>query len=141
MKRRIFFRRAGIFTLISGLFAQEALSKSTAVKECNLKKGEVQHMVIFNLGYPEGSEEATKFLNDGTTILTGIPVVNNFQAFKQVSQKNDYQYGFSMVFSNREDYTTYNNHPDHVAFVRDRWTKEVTDFLEIDFEKSDGSFL
>ena len=67
-------------------------------------------------------------------ILTGIPVVRKFQAFNQVSAKNDYQYGFSMVFSNQADYATYNDHPDHVAFVRDRWLKEVTDFLEIDFQ-------
>jgi len=105
------------------------------MKECNLKVGEIQHMVIFNLPYAEGSEKVRKFLQDGTTILTGIPVVQNFQAFNQVSQKNDYQYGFSMVFANREDYTTYNEHPDHVAFVQDRWMKEVTGFLEIDFEK------
>ena len=52
-----------------------------------------------------------------------------------MSVKNKYQYGFSMVFANQEDYSTYNNHPDHVAFVQDRWMKEVTDFLEIDFEK------
>jgi len=135
MKRRIFFRRVGIAALISGLFTREAISRSTVKEDCILNKGEIQHMVIFNLSYPEGSEEAGKFLHDGTSILTGIPVVKNFQAFDQVSQKNDYQYGFSMVFSSREDYTSYNNHPDHVAFVRDRWTKEVTAFLEIDFEK------
>jgi hypothetical protein len=40
-----------------------------------------------------------------------------------------------MVFANQADYTTYNNHPDHVAFVQNRWLKEVSDFLEIDFEK------
>ena len=29
-------------------------------------------------------------------------------------------------------YTRYNDHPDHVAFVRDRWVPEVEKFLEID---------
>ncbi len=96
---------------------------------------EIQHMVIFNLPYAEGSVEAGKFLEDGTRILTAIPVVKNFQAFQQVSEKNDFQYGFSMVFANQEDYNTYNMHPDHVAFVQERWMKEVTDFLEIDFKK------
>ena len=96
---------------------------------------EIQHIAIFNLSYPEGSVEAVKFLEDGTRILTAIPVVKNFQAFQQVSEKNDYQYGFSMVFANQEDYNTYNIHPDHVAFVEERWMKEVTDFLEIDFKK------
>ena len=99
-----------------------------------LKKGEIQHMVIFNLQYPEGSAKALSFLKDGTRILSGIPVVKDFQAFKQVSPKNDYQYGFSMVFASQADYTTYNEHPDHVAFVEERWKKEVTDFLEIDFK-------
>lgn len=125
----------GVVTLVSGLFTREAISKDRTMKECTLKEGEIQHMVIFNLPYPEGSEKSKKFLQDGTAILTGIPVVQNFQAFKQVSQKNDYQYGFSMVFANREEYSTYNNHPSHVAFVQDRWVKEVTEFLEIDFEK------
>ena len=96
---------------------------------------EIQHMVIFNLPYAEGSIEADKFLEDGTRILTAIPVVKNFQAFHQVSEKNDYQYGFSMVFANQEDYNTYNMHPDHVAFVEERWMKEVTDFLEIDLNR------
>jgi len=67
--------------------------------------------------------------------LEAIPVVRNFQAFQQTSEKNDFQYGFSMVFANQEDYTSYNEHPDHVAFVQERWMKEVSDFLEIDFKK------
>jgi len=91
-------------------------------------------MVIFNLPHKEGSSKAVKFLNDGNRILTGIPVVRNFQVFSQVSAKNDYRYGFSMIFSNQDDYESYNKHPDHVAFVEERWKKEVSDFLEIDFE-------
>ena len=92
---------------------------------------EIQHMVIFNLPYAEGSVEAGKFLEDGTRILTAIPVVKNFQAFQQVSEKNDFQYGFSMVFANQEDYNTYNMHPDHVAFVQERWMKELTELLSL----------
>jgi hypothetical protein len=124
-----------MFTLFSGLISREAKAKSTTMKQFDLKEGEIQHMVIFNLPYAGGSAEATKFLRDGTRILSGIPVVRDFQAFKQVSPKNDYQYGFSMVFTHQADYTTYNEHPDHVSFVRDRWMKEVSDFLEIDFKK------
>jgi len=134
MKRRKFFTRLGAATLFSGLFTQKALSNVQVMTDSQLKKGEIQHMVIFNLPYKEGSSKAVKFLNDGNRILTGIPVVRNFQVFLQVSAKNDYQYGFSMVFSGQEDYNTYNNHPDHVAFVEERWLKEVTDFLEIDFK-------
>ncbi|SEC64344.1 Dabb family protein [Paenibacillus sp. GP183] len=93
----------------------------------------IRHMVIFNLKYPKGSLEAEKFLNEGKSILSSIPVVQNFGAFRQVSIKNDYDYGFSMDFSNQEDYDSYNNHPLHVQFVQERWLLEVDRFLEIDF--------
>jgi hypothetical protein len=121
-------------TLASGLFSREARSAVLPADQRSLEPGAIQHMVIFDLSCTKGSGEAKKFLQDGIEILTGIPVVRNFQAFKQVSPKNDYQYGFSMVFASREDYSTYNQHPHHVAFVQDRWNKEVTRFLEIDFE-------
>jgi hypothetical protein len=133
MKRRPFFKSMVLGTLASGLFSREARSADLPSDQGSLQQGAIQHMVIFDLSYTEGSGEAKKFLQDGTRILTGIPVVRNFQAFKQVSPKNDYQYGFSMVFASREDYSTYNQHPHHVAFVQDRWNKEVTRFLEIDF--------
>ena len=51
----------------------------------------------------------------------------------EVSPKNGYRHGVSMEFADRAAYAAYNAHPTHVAFVRDRWVPEVTDFLEIDF--------
>jgi hypothetical protein len=135
MKRRKLFKVLGMTMLFSGISVSKGFSKGQKMKKCDLQEGEIQHMVIFNLPYSKESEKAIKFLDDGTRILTGIPVVQNFQAFNQVSTKNKFQYGFSMVFANGEDYQTYNNHPNHVSFVQDRWMKEVTDFLEIDFEK------
>jgi len=99
-----------------------------------LKRGEIQHIVIFNLLYEKGSSEANKFLEDGERILSAIPGVQNFQVLRQVSFKNDYDYGFSMIFKNKETYSSYNNHAEHVRFVKERWEKEVTRFLEIDFE-------
>lgn len=135
MKRRFFLGSLGMTTLFGTLFSNKSLASNVGAENCALKKGEIQHMVIFNLSHPKDSAEAQKFIQDGTRILTGIPVVNNFQAFNQVSKKNKYQFGFSMVFANQADYMTYNNHPDHVAFVQNRWMKEVSDFLEIDFEK------
>ncbi|WP_128661331.1 Dabb family protein [Paenibacillus sp. 598K] len=92
-------------------------------------------MVIFDLKHAKGSAEETAFLNDGRSILTSIPVVSNFNVFRQVSAKNDYDYGFSMEFATQEDYDTYNAHPLHTAFVDQRWLTEVERFLEIDFEK------
>ena len=103
-------------------------------RQPELKKGEIKHMVIFNLQYEKGSAQANEFLEDSQRILSTIPVVHHFQVLKQVSIKNDYDYGFSMIFRNRIDYEVYNNHPHHVAFVDKRWNKEVSRFLEIDFE-------
>ncbi len=134
MKRRKFFGRLGAAALFTGLFPRKISATDLVMQQAILKQGEIQHMVIFNLPYKEGSKKAIKFLNDGNRILTGIPVVRDFQVFLQVSPKNDYQYGFSMVFTNQADYQTYNDHPDHVAFVEERWKTEVTDFLEIDFK-------
>jgi sugar phosphate isomerase/epimerase len=94
----------------------------------------IQHMVIFDLKHAKGSEEAKKFLEDGKRILSAIPSVQKFQAYDQVSPKNDFTYGFSMIFKDEAGYEAYNLHPDHVDFVENRWKPEVTRFLEIDFE-------
>ncbi len=98
-----------------------------------MTKQSIRHMVIFNLQYPVGSAEAEKFLEDGRSLLTTIPGVNQFSVFRQVSVKNDYDYGFSMDFNSQADYDAYNAHPIHEQFVENRWKKEVTRFLEIDF--------
>jgi hypothetical protein len=138
MERRKFFKRLGIGSL-AGCVAIPLLSAKMAnpANEKNLsplKAGEIQHMVIFDLKHKKGSEKAGKFLKDGQRILSEIPVVQNFQVFNQVSSKNDFTYGFSMVFAGRAEFDTYNTHSDHVAFVENRWKKEVTRFLEIDFK-------
>ena len=93
----------------------------------------IRHMVIFNLSHQQGSAEAERFLSDGKRLLTSIPNVENFQVFHQVSAKNDYEYGFSMDFASQAEYDAYNVHPVHVDFVENRWKKEVSQFLEIDF--------
>jgi hypothetical protein len=94
----------------------------------------IKHMVIFNLKHEVGSSEAAQFLADGRDILSSIPTVTNFKAFRQVSDKNDYDYGFSMDFADQAGYTLYNEHPKHTDFVENRWLKEVSQFLEIDFQ-------
>jgi hypothetical protein len=38
-----------------------------------------------------------------------------------------------MEFADRPAYEGYNEHPDHVRFVQERWLAEVTDFLELDY--------
>jgi hypothetical protein len=94
----------------------------------------IRHTVVFTLKHPAGSAEEKKFLEDAL-ILTGIPTVRNFERLKQVSVKNGYKFGFSMEFTDQAAYDTYDTHPTHVAFVRDRWQKEVSEFMEIDYVK------
>lgn len=98
-----------------------------------LEKGTIQHTVQFNLKWDADAPETIKFLQDGKRILSALPTVQNFEALRQISVKNNYRYYFTMVFENKEAYDAYNNHPDHVAFVNERWQTEVTDFLEADF--------
>ena len=98
-----------------------------------MENGTIRHMAIFTLKHAKDAPETAKFLEDGRRILTGIPVVRNFEALRQVSPKTDFDFGFSMEFASQDDYTAYNEHPDHVAFVEERWKKEVVRFQEIDF--------
>jgi hypothetical protein len=94
----------------------------------------IRHTVVFTLKHRPGSAEEKKFLEDAL-VLTQIPTVRSFERLKQVSAKNGYKLGFSMEFTDQAAYDTYNDHPIHVAFVRDRWKLEVSDFMEIDYIK------
>ncbi|WP_373233471.1 Dabb family protein [Cohnella sp.] len=99
-----------------------------------MDKNAIVHSVIFNLKHPKGSEAESRFLEDGRTTLTSIPVVKKFNVYRQVSPKNDYAFGFSMEFSSSADYEAYNAHPLHEQFVKERWIIEVERFLEIDYQ-------
>jgi hypothetical protein len=92
----------------------------------------IRHTVVFNLKHAAGSAEEKQFLADAL-VLTEIPGVKAFEQLRQVSPKNDYSFGFSMEFDDQAAYDTYNNHPLHVAFVRDRWVPDVSAFMEIDY--------
>ena len=94
----------------------------------------IRHTVVFTLKHPQGSAAEKTFLEDAL-VLTQIPTVQKFERLKQVSVKNGFKFGFSMEFADQAAYDTYNNHPIHVAFVRDRWKAEVSDFMEIDYVK------
>lgn len=91
----------------------------------------ITHSVFFKLKHPVGSEEEIDFL-EAAQKLANIPGVQNFECLHEVSKKNDYTFGLSMVFDSMEDYQFYNDHPDHIAFVQNRWIPEVADFMEID---------
>ena len=92
----------------------------------------IRHTVVFTLKHAASSAEEKAFLQDAK-VLADIPGVEKFEQLRQVSPKNDYQFGFSMEFADQAAYFGYNDHPDHVAFVRDRWVPEVERFLEIDY--------
>ena len=66
--------------------------------------------------------------------LAAIPGVEEFQILRETSPKNAYRYGISMEFAGPAAYAAYNEHPDHVRFVQERWLAEVADFLEVDYE-------
>jgi hypothetical protein len=91
----------------------------------------IRHTVAFRLRHPHGSVEERTFL-DASLVLAEIAGVERFEQLRQVSAKNDFTFGFSMEFADQAAYDGYNGHPDHVAFVEERWVPEVEDFLEID---------
>ncbi|MER9740182.1 Dabb family protein [Mesorhizobium sp. M0187] len=93
----------------------------------------IRHTVVFTLKHPQYSLEEKRFLSDAKRILSAIKGVTHFEPLRQVSPKNDYHFGFWMEFVDQAAYTRYNEHPDHVAFVRDRWIPEVETFMEIDY--------
>ncbi|TAX45887.1 Dabb family protein (plasmid) [Rhizobium leguminosarum] len=94
----------------------------------------IRHTVAFRLKHEAGSAEEMSFLADAL-VLAKIPSVRNFEQLRQTSPKNDFTFGFSMEFDDQAGYDTYNLHPLHVAFVRDRWVPEVADCLEIDYTR------
>lgn len=91
------------------------------------------HTVMFSLNSAPDSEAAQEFLREGKEILTRIPGVENFEVRRQVSGKNPYQFGFSMQFADQAAFERYLEHPLHTSFVKERWDREVADFLEADY--------
>jgi len=93
----------------------------------------IRHTVVFKLKPPAGSQAERDFIQTAQ-ILATIPTVRNFEALRQTSKKNRYEFGFSMEFCSARDYKIYNEHPCHVQFVQTRWIPEVSEFMEIDYE-------
>ena len=92
----------------------------------------ILHTVMFTLRHAPDSNAAQDFLNSALT-LTEIPTVKKFERLRQVSEKCQHQFGFSMEFDSAEDYEIYNQHPNHTQFVNERWIPEVDSFQEIDY--------
>ena len=92
----------------------------------------IRHTVAFTLAHRHGSAEERDFLQAAES-LASIPGVEAFELLDEVSPKNGYRFGLSMEFEHRAAYELYNEHPDHVRFVEERWLSEVSEFLELDY--------
>ena len=91
----------------------------------------IRHSVAFALRHEPGSADEAAFL-EAAAALAAIPGVERFEVQREVSAKNDYRFAFAMEFADEATYRAYDSHPDHVAFVEQRWVPEVTSFVEID---------
>ena len=91
----------------------------------------ISHAALFRLKHPAGSIAEADFLK-ALAALQAIPSVRQFEIRREVSPKNDFQFCVRMSFASQSDYDAYNNHPDHVAFVEQRWLIEVEAFMEHD---------
>jgi hypothetical protein len=97
-----------------------------------LQPGRIRHTVAFTLSHPAGSDAERTFLT-AAEHLAAIPGVEAFELLAEVSPKNGYRFGISMEFADQSAYDGYNEHPDHVRFVAERWVPEVSEFLELDY--------
>jgi len=99
----------------------------------DLTAGRIRHTVVFTLSHSEGSPAEADFLG-AAGALAAIPGVEAFQILRETSPKNAYRFGISMEFAGAAAYQAYNEHPDHLRFVEERWESEVAEFLEVDYE-------
>jgi hypothetical protein len=97
-----------------------------------MEPGRIRHTVSFRLRHPAGSDAERDFLEDSDR-LGEIPGVEAFELLAEVSPKNEFRFGISMEFADAAAYEAYNEHPEHVRFVEERWMNEVEEFLEIDY--------
>ena len=91
----------------------------------------IRHSVAFALRHEPGSAGEASFL-EAAADLASIPGVEHFELLRETSAKNDYRFALAMEFADEATYRAYDSHPDHVAFVAQRWVPEVTSFVEID---------
>ncbi len=93
----------------------------------------IRHTVTFSLRHPAGSAAEIDFLKAACALAT-IPGVQKFECLRQTSTKTNFTFGLSMEFDDALAYASYSTHPDHDAFVQQRWIPEVSEFLELDYE-------
>jgi hypothetical protein len=91
------------------------------------------HTLQFRLYHEPGSAAEQAFLADAL-VLNQIPELEKFERLAQVCPDNKFSFVFWMRFADRDAYYRYRDNPIHVAFVKDRWAKEVEEALVADFE-------
>jgi hypothetical protein len=114
-------------------FDARAIWKRTPAVALNRGRRMIRHTVVFRLRHAPGSAAEADFLA-AADVLAAIPGVERFEKLRQVSAKNRFHFGFSMEFADQAAYDGYNEHPEHVRFVGERWVPEVEEFLEIDYQ-------
>jgi len=92
----------------------------------------IRHTVAFRLKHIPGSTAERDFLQAACE-LAKIEGVQKFECLRQSSRKNSFTFGLSMEFADEAAYTFYNDHPEHTAFVQQRWIPEVVEFMELDY--------
>jgi hypothetical protein len=93
----------------------------------------IRHSALFRLYHPSGSAAEGDFLR-ALSELESIPGVEAFQIARETSPKNPFVFAVAMNFEDLTAYSSYNNHPLHTLFVKERWIPEVAEFMEHDSE-------
>ena len=94
----------------------------------------ITHSVFMKLKYASGSAQEKVFMERAEK-LADIPGVLNYRIVKETSPKNDFEYGLVMQFESQKEYDSYNDHPEHSAFVEEVWIPNVATFQEIDYQQ------
>ena len=92
----------------------------------------IRHNVVFGLVHAEGSPEEEAFF-EAARRLAEIPVVRNFQLFREVNPRNDQRFAASMDFADLDAFRAYSAHPIHDAF-RAAHRANMVDVREFDTE-------
>jgi quinol monooxygenase YgiN len=92
----------------------------------------IRHTVAFRLKHVPGSVSERDFLQAACE-LAKIEGVQKFECLRQTSVKNSFTFGLSMEFADAAAYAFYSEHPEHRAFVQQRWIPEVEEFMELDY--------
>lgn len=99
-----------------------------------LESKKIRHIVLFNLKCDKNNVEAKKFLTKSKELIPSIPYVENFEIFNQINEENGFDFGFSMEFGDKDTYQSYEKDPAHIDYSKKYWSKEVDNFMVIDFE-------